>query len=88
MKRMALAAAALIASLGLIAPTAASACEGRRPVVYGYRPQPPGPIVSLRFGPPPPPVVVYRQRPVRYYVENGYAWGPPRNWHHRDHDDD
>ena len=83
---MALAAAALIASLGLIAPSAASACEWRRPV-YGYSYHPPGPSFALRFGPP-PPIVVYRERPVRYYVDRDYDWGPPRHGHHHDRDDD
>ena len=85
MKRMALAAAALIASLGLIAPSVADACERRRPV-YGYRYQPAAPTFSLSFGSP-SPVVVYRDRPARYYYGGGHPWGPPRKWRHRYYDD-
>lgn len=82
---MALAAAALVAALGLIAPSGAGACDWeRRPARYGYGYPTTGPTFSFSFGTP-APVVVYRDRIVR---SRGYAWGPPPKWRNRYYADD
>lgn len=83
MKRLALAAAAVIVTLGLINPAAAQACERRyRGTGYGYGYGPPVTQFSLSFGAP--PVIVYRNPPPpRFYASGPGGWGHGPGRHDR-----